>query len=235
MISKLPTWIWIGAWVLAFVGGAVNVVGLLGWEHHAVTHLTGTSSLLAESLAKWDINKIQHWTTMLSSFVAGCVVSGIIIQDSTLRLGRRYGVALLLESVLLLMAAHFLQHSEATGLYLAAAACGLQNAMVSTYSGSVVRTTHLSGMFTDLGISVGHALRRLPFDERRFRLSLIVISGFICGGVMGALTFSQLEYACLFIPTIITALLAGIYSVALYLRDKKKVSHEAERSGETTM
>lgn len=235
MISKLPAWIWAGAWALAFVGGAVNVVGVLSYEHHAITHLTGTSSMLAEALAKGDFLEVEHWFTLICSFVAGCVVSGLIIQDSTLRLGRRYGVALLLESVLLLISAHLLLNGERAGLYVAAAACGLQNAMVSTYSGSVVRTTHLSGMFTDLGISIGHRLRGLPMDERRFRLCWIVISGFICGGVMGATTFSFLEYGCLFIPTIITALLAGLYSVALYLRGRKKVGHESERSDGTTM
>ena len=41
MISKLSRWVWAGAWALAFVAGIVNVVGLLGYEHQAVTHLTG--------------------------------------------------------------------------------------------------------------------------------------------------------------------------------------------------
>ena len=52
MISKLPPWIWTGTWVLAFIAGIVNVVGLLGFEHHAITHLTGNTSLLAEAMAK---------------------------------------------------------------------------------------------------------------------------------------------------------------------------------------
>ena len=44
MISKLSRWVWAGAWALAFVAGMVNVVGLLGFEHQAVTHLTGTTT-----------------------------------------------------------------------------------------------------------------------------------------------------------------------------------------------
>ncbi len=220
MISKLPAWIWSGAWVLAFVGGSVNVVGLMSWEHQAITHLTGTSSMLAAALAEWNLLKVSHWAGMICAFVAGAIVSGFIIQDSTLRLGRRYHAALLLESALLLVSAHLLMRDMNAGLYVAAAACGLQNAMVSTYSGSVVRTTHLSGMFTDLGIFLGHRLRGLPMDERRFRLCFVIISGFIAGGIMGATLFRHLNFGSLLVPTIITALLAGIHAFALYWKSR---------------
>src|SRR3982751_5067418 len=101
MISKLPRWIWTGGWVLAFIAGMVNVVGLLGFEHQAVTHLTGTTSMLAAAVAALDLSAIVHFATIIGSFVAGAVLSGFLIQDSTLQLGRRYGIALLLESVLL--------------------------------------------------------------------------------------------------------------------------------------
>ena len=158
MISKLPRWVWIGAWALAFVAGMVNVVGLLGFEHQAITHLTGTTSLLAASLANLDIWKALHFAAVIGSFVGGCVISGFLIQDSALRLGRRYGVALLMESILLCIAVPFLKRDSAFGVYLASCACGLQNAMVSTYSGSILRTTHLSGMFTDIGIFLGLSL-----------------------------------------------------------------------------
>ncbi|MBC8136414.1 MAG: DUF1275 family protein, partial [Fibrella sp.] len=52
MITKQPRWVWIGAWMLAFVAGMVNVVGLLGFDHQTVTHLTGTTSMLAAALAR---------------------------------------------------------------------------------------------------------------------------------------------------------------------------------------
>jgi uncharacterized membrane protein YoaK (UPF0700 family) len=72
-------------------------------------------------------------------------------------------------------------------MYAAACATGLQNAMASAYSGAVVRTTHVSGMFTDLGIYLGHALRGLPINMKRLQLSFLVISGFLCGGIFGTL------------------------------------------------
>ncbi len=216
MISKLPRWVWAGAWALAFVAGIVNIVGLLGFEHQAVTHLTGTTSMLAAALASLDGAAALHFALIIGSFLAGTVLSGFLIQDSVLQLGRRYGWALLLESVLLCVAVLLLQRKSILGIYSASCACGLQNAMVSTYSGAVVRTTHLSGMFTDLGIFLGHSLRGLPVDMRRMRLCFLIISGFLCGGIAGAAAFHHFSYAALFIPaalTAITSLAYGIYHV----------------------
>ena len=78
-------------------------------------------------------------------------------------------------SLLLYVSVPLLEHKSAYGMYATACACGLQNAMVSTYSEAVVRTTHVSGMFTDLGIFLGHALRGLPVDSRRLRLCLLFV------------------------------------------------------------
>ena len=214
MIDKLPRWIWAGGWALAFIAGMVNVVGLIGFEHHAITHLTGTTSMLGESIAALDGERALHLFLMLVSFVAGTLLSGIIIQNSTLKLGRRYGLALFLESMMLAAAVPLFQHRLHAAAYVASCACGLQNAMVSTYSGAVVRTTHLSGMFTDLGIFLGHALRGIPVDARRLKLCFLIISGFLCGGIAGAFVFQRISYYTLFIPaslTGVTGLAYGIY------------------------
>jgi uncharacterized membrane protein YoaK (UPF0700 family) len=216
MISKLPRWVWAGAWALAFIAGIINVVGLLGFEHQAVTHLTGTTSMLAASIAALNGPAVLHFASIIGSFVTGTVLSGFIIQDSTLQLGRRYGIALLLESLLLAVAVPLLQRNSIFGVYAASCACGLQNAMVSTYSGAVVRTTHLSGMFTDLGIFLGHWLRGLPVDMLRLRLCFLIISAFLCGGIAGAVAFRHLSYTALFIPsglTAATALTYGFYRI----------------------
>lgn len=217
MISKLPKWVWFGTWALAFVGGMVNVVGLLGFEHRPVTHLTGTTSLLATALASLDGAAALHFVAIIGSFFVGTVVSGFLIQDSTLKLGRRYGVALLLESALLAGAVPLLNRGSLLGIYSASCACGLQNAMMSTYSGAVIRTTHISGMFTDLGIFLGHFLRGLPVNLQRLRLCLIVISGFLCGGIVGTLAFHQLHYAALFIPSALTATTSLAYGSYFFL------------------
>ena len=213
MISRLPRWVWTGAWALAFIAGVVNIVGLLGFEHQAITHLTGNTSLLAAALATRDLSATLHFAALIGAFIAGTVLSGFLIQDSTLRLGRRYGVALLLVSLLLYVSVPLLEHKSVYGMYAAACACGLQNAMVSTYSGAVVRTTHVSGMFTDLGIFLGHALRGLAVDSRRLRLCLLVISGFLSGGIVGTFAFQVFGYSALLFPASLTAVVSVIYGL----------------------
>jgi uncharacterized membrane protein YoaK (UPF0700 family) len=213
MIAKLPRWVWTAGWLLAFVAGMVNVVGLLGFDHQAVTHLTGTTSMSAAALASLDLATSLHFVAIIGSFVAGCVLSGFIIHDTALQLGRRYGVALLLEAILLSAAIPLLERNSIWGVYSASCACGLQNAMVSTYSGAIVRTTHLSGMFTDLGIFLGHWLRGLRVDTRRLKLCFLIISGFFCGGVAGAIAFRHLGYSTLWIPSGLTASSAITYGL----------------------
>ena len=201
---QLPRWVWVGAGLLACVAGMVNVVGYLSFEQQAVTHLTGTTTLLGEAVAKRDLHAISRLAGVALAFMAGAALSGMIVQDSTLKLGRRYGVALVLESLLLIAAIPLFMQGRLAGPLLAAMACGLQNAMATTYSGAVIRTSHLSGMFTDLGIGLGHALRGMPLQKRRLLLCGLIISGFFTGAVLGALLFVRFGYAALAVPATIT-------------------------------
>jgi uncharacterized membrane protein YoaK (UPF0700 family) len=213
MITRLPRWTWVCAWELAFVAGTINVVGLLGFARQPVSHLTGTTSMLGAALASGNAASALHFAAMIGFFVLGCVASGFIVQDSTLKLGRRYGAALLLVALLLLICIPLLERGSLWGMYAAAGACGLQNAMVSTYSGTVIRTTHVSGMFTDLGIFLGHVLRGVPVDVRRLRLCAVVICGFLCGGIVGAAAFRAYSYSSLLLPAFLTASVAVSYGI----------------------
>ena len=218
MAERLATWVWVGAAALAFVAGMVNVVGYLGFEHQAITHLTGTTTLLGAALAQGQGGAALQLAGMVLAFVAGAALSGLLIQDSVLRLGPRYGVALTLEALLLAAAVPLFQHGQFSGPLLAAGAIGLQNAMATTYSGAVVRTSHVSGMFTDLGIMIGHALRGLPLARRRLWLCLVIISAFLAGGIAGAHAFANAGYAALYLP----ALLTGVAGVAYSLRRRRE-------------
>lgn len=219
----MPRWVWVAAWVLALIAGSINVVGLLGFQHQPVSHLTGTTSMLAAAFGTLDGPRILHFSVVLGSFIFGTVLSGLIIDDTALKLGRAYGIALFLESLMLFCSAFLFRHSNELGLYFASCACGLQNAMVSTFSGTVVRTTHVSGMFTDLGIYLGHALRGRRPDWLRMKLSFLIISGFFCGGVAGAISFSKIGYLTLLFP----AALTGVASVAYITR---RATHHGEQS-----
>lgn len=114
-----------------------------------------------------------------------------------------------------------LQRSSVLGLCAAACACGLQNAMVSTCSGTDIRTTELSGMFTDLGIFLGHFLRGLPVDVRRLRLCLLIISAFLCGGIAGAVAFRRLGNTTLHIPSVLIAQTAQAYSLYRFRQNRR--------------
>ncbi|HEX4911034.1 MAG TPA: YoaK family protein [Permianibacter sp.] len=211
MTARLPAWVETGGVALAFIAGSVNAVGFLGFQHQAVSHLTGSSTVLSTALAQGNWLLSWHLLWILLSFVLGAVVSGLIIRDAHLRLGRRYGVALLLESALLLTAMVLLNRGSDSGHYLASAACGLQNAMASTYSGAVIRTTHVSGMFTDLGIYLGQALRGIAVEGRRVKLYLFLIGGFLAGGAVGATAYLKWSYSALWVPSALTLSLAGVY------------------------
>jgi uncharacterized membrane protein YoaK (UPF0700 family) len=212
MISKLPRWVWVGGWVLAFIAGIINVIGLMGFAHETITHLTGNTTRLSEAVANLDLPAIRHIALLMGAFVLGTVISGFIIQDSTLKLTRRYSVALMLESALLCASVPLLKGAHSLGMFASACAIGIQNAMASTYSGTVVRSTHVSGMFTDLGISLGHVLRGLPVDRKRVLLCIVVISGFFVGGITGTLLFHQYSYSALYFPASLTALSAITYA-----------------------
>lgn len=213
MIAKLPRWVWTAAWALAFVAGMINVTGLLGFEKQAVTHLSGVTTMVGAALGEADLKALGHYLALLGSFVSGTMLSALIVRDSTLRLGRHYSVALGLEALLLVGAVPLLAAERHMGLCLASAACGLQNAMASTYSGSVVRTTHVSGMFTDLGIFLGHHLQGMPVDGRRLRLCVIIITGFVMGAVAGTVAFRHLGYAALYVPAAITGTTSLVHAL----------------------
>jgi uncharacterized membrane protein YoaK (UPF0700 family) len=211
VITRLPRWVWIGGGVLAFVGGMVNVVGLLGFEHQAVSHLTATTSRLSAAVALRDMSTIWPTLRLTLAFFGGAMLSGWLIRGTALMLGRRYATALLFEAFLLVAAFILLNREDELGMYLCCAACGLQNAMASTYSGAIVRTTHMTGLFTDLGTACGQRLAGTPFDRRRIALYVTLIGGFAAGGFAGALLFGLLGYATLLLPAVITGATALAY------------------------
>jgi uncharacterized membrane protein YoaK (UPF0700 family) len=213
VLRQLPRWAWIGGGVLAFIAGIVNAAGYMGFRHQSITNLTGSTSLLGVAIGTENAEEAWHWVLSIASFVVGAVLSGLIVQQRTLKLGRRYGVALILESLLLFAAVPLLDAGNSAGLYLAAMGAGLQNGMASTYSGMVFRTTHVSGMFTDLGIYIGQRLRGLEVDTQRIRVCVMVTSTFLLGSIAGALLFRVMQERTLLIPAALTGLCGLSYGI----------------------
>jgi uncharacterized membrane protein YoaK (UPF0700 family) len=201
MLSRpVPAWVLFGGFLLACGAGCINAVGFLGLHHQASSHMSGTVSNLGIGLMARDTDGVKHVAATLACFFTGCVLSGMIIRQSVLKAGRRYGVALTLEAALLVAATWLLRHGAIAGDYFAAMACGLQNAMATSYSGAVIRTTHMTGIVTDLGIAVGLLARRERVDWRRVGLYATLLAGFFAGGVLGALGFARFGYDTLLIP-----------------------------------
>jgi uncharacterized membrane protein YoaK (UPF0700 family) len=211
MISKLPVWMWVGAWVLASIAGMANVVGLLGIQHEAVSHMTGTVSRLGVSMADGDGRMVLHLLAVIGSFVAGASISSLLIRDRVLKPGRRYGLVLLLESVLFCVSVPMLNAHMITGACLASCACGLQNAMASLYSGAILRTTHMTGILTDIGIVIGSLFYQKEKDWLKLMLFGVILSGFITGCMISTRVFPYLQYEALLIPALIAGLCGGSY------------------------
>jgi uncharacterized membrane protein YoaK (UPF0700 family) len=218
MISKLPRWVWVGSALLAVIAGCINAVGYLSFQHQGVTHVTGSTTLLAIAVAGQDGGQAVHFLGVLVAFMAGCVISAAIVEDEALQLGRSYGIALAIESALLFCAVPLLEHTNVAGAYLASCACGLQNGLVSHYSGAILRTTHLTGALTDLGIYLGHRFRRRKLDPRRMKLCALIIAGFLVGAALGAIGFERLEYKTLYLPAAAVGGVGLAYAVYAHTR-----------------
>lgn len=219
MISRLPRWIGIGGALLGFVAGWVNAVGLLDFRHQAVSYVTGSVAEVGVALAGADLAMALHLALLILAFILGATGSGLVVRDASIGRGRNYGAALGLESGLILVAIPLLMREMALGQYLISAACGLQNALATTFSGAVVRTTHLTGIATDLGILIGHRLRGLKVDRRHARLFGAIGGGFLLGAIGGATTFAAIGPEALVIPGFLTA---GIAIASTRLRAPTK-------------
>ena len=213
MISQLPKWVEIGAFFLAAIAGCVNAIGLLGFEHQSVSHLSGTATLLGTELLSLSFEKIFHLVGILLSFLGGACIAGFLLHGSTLKLGRHYDTALFIESMLLFASSWLLISGSFYGHFLASAACGLQNALATTYSGAIVRTTHVTGIFTDLGIMLGAIFKGQALDRRKAKLFLFIVFGFILGGTSGAFLYTNLVFKALFIPAFVCLIMAAAYRV----------------------
>lgn len=187
------------------IAGCVNAVGFLSVHRQALCHMSGIMTTIGLDTATNQYALAGQAFGILAAFFLGALVSGFILRQSSLQIGRRYGVVLSIESALLFVATHFLREGLHSGEFLAAMACGLQNAMASSYSNAIVRTTHVTGMVTDLGVACGHLLRGQTVEWQRFRLYGVLLAGFTAGSSLGAYSFTRLSYDTLLFP----ATLAG--------------------------
>ncbi|MDX2114457.1 MAG: DUF1275 family protein [Planctomycetota bacterium] len=218
---------------LAWVAGYTNIVSVIACGT-ATSHISGTSAALGRDVAEGKWTLAGYALYLLATFLLGASVSGL-----TTEIGRRkrwqsiYVLPMAVEVVLLLAFALAVEladhaaHTPGSALFwlsgFAAAAMGLQNATITRISSGVVRTTHVTGVLTDLGMelvqfclwiadkrrdfppgtagALVHSVRHHP-TGRRLLLLASILGSFILGAGLGALIYEARAELVMFPPVL---------------------------------
>ncbi|MDA7418368.1 YoaK family protein [Xenophilus arseniciresistens] len=238
--------------LLAFNAGALNAGGFLVL-HMYTSHMTGFTSQLADALVLGNATLLLNAMGAILAFVGGAAVSAMQINwGRQHRLRHPYALPLLLEAALMLpfglMGAITLgwhtPFAVPLTVLLLSFMMGLQNALASKLTGGRVRTTHMTGNLTDLGIELGKMLywnRRgrassssttttaaaapVRHNSQRLRLFGGLVLMFVAGGLAGAAGFKWLGFICV-LP--LAALLLAL-SLPPFLDDMRRSRELRER------
>lgn len=199
--------------LLALVAGAVNAGGFLA-VHQYTSHMSGIVSSVADNLVLGNILLALAGAASLLFFLAGAACTAIMINWARHRnLNGEYSLSLIAEAVLLLLfgvlGAHledFVAITVPLTVLLLCFIMGLQNAIMSKMSNSEIRTTHLTGVITDLGIELGRMLywnrsHRRDADAyvrarwSRVAMQVVILSMFFIGGILGAIGFKHIGFS----------------------------------------
>jgi uncharacterized membrane protein YoaK (UPF0700 family) len=194
--------------ILTLVAGALNAGGFLAVGHYT-SHMTGMVSTFADQLVLQNFILASIAAVSWSAFVAGAASTALIVNYlRRADISNPYAVPLLVEATLILLFGAFgglLKKHELADVSLAVITLcftmGLQNALITKISRAEIRTTHLTGLTTDLGIEIGKLLywngsrqsdKYVPVEANwsKLRIHTTLIASFLVGGIGGALGFS---------------------------------------------
>lgn len=216
--------------LLSFVAGLVNVAGFLAVAR-LTTNVTGHFAFFTDEVFKLEFWQAFVYFLYIFFFFLGSFCSSFLVELVLRRNERHvYLLPVSIESLILLAVA--LWGARLIAFHPDEIACsllfamGLQNSLVTRISRSVVRTTHLTGLFTDLGIELAQLLfyDKEERNERLFqsiRLRLTIIGSFFVGGIIGGVFYSKLGLHVLLFGAV--ALISGMLYDHLKLR--YKLSH----------
>lgn len=214
--------------LLAVVAGMVNITGFFALLR-LTTNITGHFAYFMSDLFRGELREALVFLAYILSFFVGSLGSSFFIERGIRRKKGEtvYYLPVLVETALLLLAGFFggAATSESPDLVACVLllAMGWQNALVTRISNSMVRTTHLTGLFTDLGIELSQLFFYRHKDEQqrlrasiRLRLQILVL--FFGGGIFAAFLFKSLRMHTLLVAAML--LVAGL----VYDRWKQRTS-----------
>lgn len=189
--------------VLSFVAGIVNVTGFLAIQQ-LTTNVTGHFALFINDLAHFDFWRGTVYFLYIFSFLIGSFFSSFLIELS--RKNKKLNIFVLptiIESFTIITIAiwgnfNAFDYPDIIACLLLFA-MGLQNSYVTKISNAVVRTTHLTGLFTDLGIELSQLFFKEFHPNRNkiiatIKLRIYIIAFFFIGGLVGGFIYSRLNF-----------------------------------------
>ena len=195
------------ATVLAGIAGAANAGGFILLGSYT-SHMTGYLSQIADNLVLRNGALVLHSLAAIALFVLGAAGSAFAINWARqFRPRRQYALPIGLQGALFMVLAAVgaapLQPAaaQAIGLFLLCFIMGFQNATITKISQARIRTTHATGMITDVGIELGRAAYgtslnpEIAADRAKLRVLLQLLLTFLLGGVLGALGYGALGFA----------------------------------------
>lgn len=203
--------------LLSFVAGIVNVAGFLSVQR-LTTNVTGHFAFFVDEVFNLRFAESLIYFLYILFFFLGSFVSNLLVEIITRKNERLiYVIPTIIESVILFTLALVGHKLIADNSNLIAFsllfAMGLQNSLVTRISDAVVRTTHLTGLFTDLGIELSQLFFYKAKEQKdklisTIKLRLRIIAYFFIGGIIGGVFYSYLELYVLVIPA--TMLIIGL-------------------------
>lgn len=226
---------------LAFIAGATNAGSFLA-VHQYTSHMTGVVSSMADNLALGQYALVWDGLAGLLSFMNGAALSALMINYAQRRkMHSQFALPLIGEAVLLLcfgvLGARLAQIDVLfvpVTISLLCFTMGMQNAVITKISRAEIRTTHITGIVTDIGIELGKLLYwndpahpelpRVAANHVKLKLLATLALAFFVGGVAGALGFKHVGYAStipLALLLILLAIVPALDDVVLWLRRGK--------------
>lgn len=230
----------LAAWfLLAFSAGSVNAGAFLACRRF-VTHVTGTATRVGLVGPRWPV--WYDYAIVLVCFILGAAAAVACIEGRHHR-GKTplYAVPLLVVAALIgfvAISGHlgafspFGKTVETGGDFLMlsvlAFAMGLQNAAVTSTTAGAIRTTHMTGPVTDLGVSL--ATSAFAAGEARVRalrmagLRFGKLASFVLGGAVMFQISGRLEYLGFLMPALVTLACVALSFVPSWLPEPQRES-----------